>query len=72
MFVLSARMHRNGAVCREYFQPEEKGYVPGVVFGLDGAKRALQYPTEEAAIADIPRFVSMTDHKAINVEVTPV
>jgi hypothetical protein len=72
MFVLVARMFRNGAACREYFQPEEKGIVPGVVFGLDGAKRALQYPTEEEAVADIPRFVSMTGHIADSVEVVPV
>lgn len=72
MFALSAQVHRNGAVCREYYQPEEQGVVKNVVFGLDGAKRAKQYPTEEAAITDIPAFRQAVGHEDLAVDVTPV
>lgn len=72
MFVLSVKVHRNGAVCREYYQPEETGIVPGVVFGLDGAKRAKQYPTEEEAAADIPAFRQTVGFNDLHVDVVPV
>jgi hypothetical protein len=70
MFVLTAKVWRNGSLCREYYQPEETGFVPGVVFGLDGAKRAKQYQTEEEAIADIPVFrraVGYHDQQGVDV-----
>ena len=73
MFVLVAKVNRGGALCREFFQPEEKGVVPGVVFGLlDGKKRAKQYPTEEEAIADIPHFRSVTGYNDVEIGVEPV
>jgi hypothetical protein len=72
MFVLAAKIHRSGAVCREYYQPEETGIVPGTVFGLDGAKRAKQYQTEEEAIADIPAFRQVTGFNDLAVDVVPV
>lgn len=72
MFVLAVKVHRNGAMCREYYQPEETGLVPGVVFGLDGPKRAKQYQTEEEASADIPAFRTMVGHNDMAVDVVPV
>lgn len=71
MFVLSSRVHRNGAICREYYQPEEQGpHGAGVVFGLDGHKRAKQYLTEEEAVADIPAFKMILGFNDLSVEVT--
>lgn len=72
MFALSAKVIRNGANCREYYQPEEQGIVPGVVFGLDGAKRAKQYPTEEAAAVDIPAFRQTVGYNDLAVEIVAV
>ena len=72
MFALAAKIHRNGAVCREYYQPEEQGIVPSVVFGLDGAKRAKHYESEEAAAADIPAFRQAVKLNDLAVDVVPV
>jgi hypothetical protein len=72
MFVLTAKVSRNGALCREYYQPEETGIVPGVVFGLDGPKRAKQYETEAEAIADIPQFAAVAPVLGFCIEVKEV
>lgn len=73
MFALSAKVNRGGAICTEYFQPEEKGIVNGVVFGmLDGKKRAKHYETEEEAIRDIPAFRGVVGHNDLHVDVVPV
>jgi hypothetical protein len=72
MFVLSSKVHRNGAVCREYYQPEEQGIVPGVVFGLDGKKRAKQYQTEDEAVVDIPAFRKTVGFEDMQIEVESV
>jgi hypothetical protein len=57
MFALSVTLQRNGAQCREYYQPDSTEPVPGIVTGLiDGKKRAKHYPTEEEATSDIPAF----------------
>lgn len=64
MFILSCPLHRNGEACREYYQPESKGLIPGAVFEEHEAK---QYPTAEAAQADIPNWVALhqEDLKAV-------
>lgn len=72
MFVLVSEVHRSGAICREYYQPEEQGFVPGVVFGLDAMKRAKQYLTEEEAARDIPAFKSLPGFSEIYPEVHEV
>jgi hypothetical protein len=72
MFVLAAHVNRNGAICREYYQPEEIGDVHGVVFGLDAKKRAKQYESEEAAVSDIPAFKRLPGCGDISPEVKAV
>lgn len=57
MFVLSLPLHRNGAMCREYYQPDEQGFIPGVV---DTKHRAKQYVSEEAAREDIPNWIALS------------
>lgn len=66
MYVLTALMPRNGAFCREYYQPEVTGRIPGVVFGglsiqelRETKRRAKQYPTREEALADIPNWIAL-------------
>jgi hypothetical protein len=64
MFVLQSMMHRNGAFCREFFQPAVTSPIPGVVFGsltVGGAgDAAKQYPSYAEALADIPNWVEIT------------
>jgi hypothetical protein len=73
MFVLTANVHRSGAVCREYYQPDEKEAPGGVVFGmLDGKKRAKHYLTEDEAAADIPAFKAVVGQEALAVDVVPL
>lgn len=65
MFVLTTLIHRNGAVCREYYQPDpEKSDLPGIVFGSllagQGKECAKQYATKEEAEADIPNWIEAT------------
>ena len=73
MFVLVSEVHRNGAICREYYQPEETSAPGGVVFGmLDGKKRAKQYLTEDEAVADIPAFQTVVGHNDLKVDVEAI
>jgi hypothetical protein len=72
MFVLAAHVNRNGAICREYYQPEELGDVHGVVFGMDAKRRAKHYKSEEAAVSDIPAFKRLPGCADISPEVQPV
>lgn len=59
MFILVARVQRNGAVCREYYNPTAPGgCVMAPLIGGD-ATDAKQYPTEEAARADIPKWIEL-------------
>jgi hypothetical protein len=42
MFALQSLIARNGAVCKEYYQPNSTGPIPGVVF----ASLLAKSPTE--------------------------
>ena len=75
MFVLAAKIHRNGAFCREYYQPEAKGPLPGIVIASllgDNKHEAKQYATEEEAIAEIPAFRHIAGYKDQEISVVPV
>lgn len=67
MFVLQSHIFRNGAQCREYFQPEvTEGPFVGVVFAplMGGPNGAKEYATEEEALADIDQWVEIARNDA--------
>jgi hypothetical protein len=64
MFALQSLIARNGAVCKEYYQPNSTGPIPGVVFASLLAKNptecgAKTYDSEAEAEADIPNWLAM-------------
>lgn len=65
MFALQAITQRHGAICKEYFNPDVKEPIPGIVFANLLKKSpaecgAKTYETEDEAAAGIDIWAQMT------------
>lgn len=70
MFALQSLINRQGAQCKEYYQPSvTTGHFPGVVFAnllksSPAACGAKTYDTEADAQADIPNWIELASQDA--------